>query len=153
MTAADASRRALTVAADLIDSLQEELRDVTKERDQLKEWRDNVSNAIKSCPEFQRGEWAGGMPGAKEGWGYHFVVVAWLVREHERLVEERTRLHEALQFYADTIAWRETSNASGTESGIGDIVYEPDVWEGRGETARRALELSGLFGTARKKER
>jgi hypothetical protein len=49
--------------------------------EELQEWRDSVSVAVKNLPEFHTGQWAGD----KEGWGYHFEVVNWLSRERERL--------------------------------------------------------------------
>ncbi len=52
-----------------------------RERDELRDWRDNISNVIKSAPEFAPGEWAGD----KEGWGYHFEIVAYVLRDRASL--------------------------------------------------------------------
>ncbi len=69
---------------------------VAMERDRLQEWRDSVSGAIKNIPEFHSGEWGGD----KEGWGYHFEVVNWLVRERDRLQDERAVLQQRMNDYA-----------------------------------------------------
>lgn len=48
---------------------------------ELTAWRKAVSGAIKCAPWFEKGEWAGD----KEGWGYHFEMVGWLIRENASL--------------------------------------------------------------------
>lgn len=58
-----------------------ELAALRAENARLKEWKESVSSAIKNIPEFHTGAWAGD----KEGWGFHFEVVNWLIREREKL--------------------------------------------------------------------
>jgi hypothetical protein len=64
---------------------------IAAERNRLQEWRDSVSAAIKNIPEFHTGEWGGD----KEGWGFHFEVVNWFIRDRATL-EARVRALEAV---------------------------------------------------------
>jgi hypothetical protein len=62
------------------------------ENARLKEWRDSVSSAVKNVPEFHSGHWAGD----KEGWGFHFELVNWLIRERDKLLAFKTYVHARL---------------------------------------------------------
>jgi hypothetical protein len=50
----------------------------------MTEWRDSVSNAVKTAPEFEPGQWAGD----KEGWGYHFEIVRYVIHNRDSLREQ-----------------------------------------------------------------
>lgn len=65
------------------------------------EWRDNVSAAIKTAPEFESGEWAGD----KEGWGYHFEVVRYMVRRLAEAPEREGRIREKLTALKAAYDW------------------------------------------------
>jgi hypothetical protein len=64
--------------------------ELVAEVERLKEWRDSVSSAVKSAPEFHSGHWAGD----KEGWGFHFEFIRWLIRERAELVARVVALEE-----------------------------------------------------------
>lgn len=61
--------------------LRKEHEAVQEERNRLREWKASVSNAIQNAPEFAAGEWGGN----KDGWGYHFEVVQYLIRNRDEL--------------------------------------------------------------------
>lgn len=73
---------------------------------EAREWITSVSHAIKTAPEFAAGTWGGD----KEGWGYHFEVVRWMVREiaalRASLAERDARLSSIYQFGVDTLSGR-----------------------------------------------
>ena len=76
----------------------------TAERDALREWRNSISNVIKTAPEFAPGQWAGN----KEGWGYHFEIVAYVFRDRRLLAAEVANLQDSLK--RSTEDWEEQFN-------------------------------------------
>lgn len=49
------------------------------ESDRLEEWQSSVSGALRSWDMFESGTWAGN----KNGWGYHFELIGFLIRHYE----------------------------------------------------------------------
>lgn len=83
-----------------LDALTAELAERTRKRDRLQEWRDSVSTAVKNIPEFHSGEWGGD----KEGWGFHFEVVNWLIRERDQARADLAALRGKLE-YQNRVEW------------------------------------------------
>lgn len=87
-------------AAHRREAEQRELAEVKAERDRLNQWRDSVSSAIKTIPEFSSGQWSGD----KEGWGFHFEMVNFVRREREAAEASlRSAKADALREAADAM--------------------------------------------------
>lgn len=52
------------------------------------EWQSSVSSALRSWDLFESGQWAGD----KNGWGYHFELIRFLIRHYEATKEHPDRL-------------------------------------------------------------
>lgn len=95
-------------------ALQEQLTAALQAQERLQEWRDAVSAAIQTIPEFATGHWAGG----KDGWGFHFEVVLFCQRDRDTLQAQLSALTERLSRLAR--GWR--MDAATWRCGLGDNV-------------------------------
>ena len=115
LTRAGLERVPVQARIDYDDLLVE--RDAAKaECARLKDWRNNISNVIKTAPEFAPGQWAGD----KEGWGYHFEIVAYVLRDRRLLAAEVTNLQDSLK--RSTEDWEEQFNKrEALEARVGEL--------------------------------
>lgn len=83
-----------------VNELEDTVAELRVENEQLKEWRDSVSNAIKQIPEFATGKWGGD----KDEWGYHFEIVRWITKSYADLEASLAWLVEAVIRHHDIVA-------------------------------------------------
>lgn len=76
------------LTAALRAALQRE-QEMAKEIGRLREWRDSVSSAIKTIPEFHLPD---AWHGDREGWGFHFEMVNYCRRQREAAERELSTL-------------------------------------------------------------
>jgi len=82
----------LSRARSTVAELEERLARSSEENGRLKDWRDNISKLIKGRPEFSIDHWHGD----KEGWGYHFEVIAHVFRERDSFKAKSESLADEL---------------------------------------------------------
>lgn len=101
---------------------------------QLREWRDNVSKAIKRSPEFEPGEWAGD----KEGWGYHFEIVQFLHRDRAALQARQQELLATIVKVSNTTPFADEAKDALEQRG--KLLAEIGTLRSEVEAHRRTLD-------------
>ncbi len=64
--------------------------------ERAEEWRDSILGLLKTYPEFNQGSWGGieGPSDLRDGWGFCFEFIKWMVASREVHLAEAVRLLE-----------------------------------------------------------